>query len=171
MKLITFLFFFFASLSVFSQQVINKGSFVRIYDSENSKIYKGRILALSDSTITLEHKKEPITLVYQDIHRIRTKRSAGHNIGVSAAAGGAILGIALLIDFQEGDWFSPGFNFFGGAILGGAFGAGLGAFSALFKSPLEYPINGNQSKWLEFKSDMDSEIDKKKMSQMTTLVN
>src|SRR5215467_11311318 len=93
MKALTLLAWLALSSSVYAQKPL----FVRVYGVHGKKIDKGRILAVTDTTLQLNGKSGPDTIVLQNIGSIRTRHSAGHTIGISTAIGvviGTVIGIS-----------------------------------------------------------------------------
>lgn len=138
-------------LSAISQ----KTTFIRVYDSIGAKIAKGNFKSITDTSLTLTHKRKDITIPLHNIARIRTKRSVGHNILILSLIGGTIGG------FMGGAIAStPGGsgNVFGGvaigALPGGYAGAALGGLSWLIKGSRKFDINGDAAQWQAFKEFM-----------------
>lgn len=136
-----------------SAQGISEGAnvFVRVYDLQNKKIAKGKILAVTDSTLQLQGRGGVINV--NDIGLIRTKRSAGHNVligTVSFAGVGAIAGAAS--SNPSDAWFSytAGEGAVAGVVLFAPVGAAVGGISSLFKKSTSYLINGDSIQFKDF---------------------
>lgn len=129
-----------------------KSEFVRVYDLSGNKIHKGKIIAVTETSLQLDGGKEPITIPVTSIGRIRTKRSPGSNVVWGAALGGvagSIMGLATA-DEDELFGYSAGQGFSGGFLLGLLPGAAAGGITALFKKPVTYEISGDLNKWKSF---------------------
>jgi hypothetical protein len=138
-----------------AQKENNKAApFVRVYDLNGEKTSKGRIIEITDSSLVVSRGENPVNIELSKIGFIKTKRSVGNNILYGAAIGagtGAILGLA---SGGENEWWGKGEGAGGFGLILGAMGAGIGAITAIFKKPKTYPINGDLSKWEEFKEAM-----------------
>lgn len=145
MKSITFLALFILSLSVFAQQKHDVPAiFVRVYDLQGKKINKGKVFAVTDSLLHLSKKKEIVRIPVKTIGLIKTKRVAGYNVLLGTAIGATAM-TAVFIGFDNPYLPIPIGTFFGSIL-----GAGVGAFSLLFRDPLTFGINGNGSKLKAF---------------------
>ncbi len=153
--------FLFVMLILLSENITaQKTPFIRIYDSLGKKIYRGKIYIVTDSSLFLIGKTEPLNIPIKSIAYIKTKHSAGNNILVGSivgAASGAIIGLAAAgpQDNQPQDEifvFSPGESAAGGAILGVAIGAAVGGLTAAHKKSETFLINGDVTKWKQFAS-------------------
>ncbi|WP_276388307.1 hypothetical protein [Eudoraea chungangensis] len=158
MNLLIFLLAFIFCSHLYAQEERNKGaSFVRVYDLNGTKLSKGRILQLTDSSMVIVTKDNSLTIKVSKIGSIKTKRSAGHNILVGATIGvgtGAILGLA---SGGENEWWGKGEGAGGFGLAFGLMGAGIGAITAIFKNDILYPIAGNLSNWKAFKEAFEAE--------------
>lgn len=126
--------------------------FVRVYNLQNKKIGKGKILAITDSSIQLIRNKKIKEISVVDIGLIKTKRSDGQNILIGTAAGAALMGIAVASDTNEDNaLFSVEGDILAGAIFGGTAGAAIGGITCLFKNSATYEINADMEKWKIFK--------------------
>jgi outer membrane lipoprotein SlyB len=126
--------------------------FVRVYDLQNKKIGKGKILAITESSIQLIRGRKKIdTIPASNIGLIKTKRSGGHNVLLGAAAGAVIIGVSIASDTNEDNaFFSVEGDILGGAIMGGTVGVVLGGITGLSKNVVTYEINGEMAKWKAF---------------------
>jgi len=120
--------------------------FVRLYNQQHVKIAKGKMLKITDSTLTLKKGSKKITINSAEIDYIKTKRTIVHSILVGAAPGTAI-GIGL-VAFSEGGYAS-GIGAITGLALAGVGGA-VGLVSSIFKKSLIYSV-GDPVKWKVFK--------------------
>jgi outer membrane lipoprotein SlyB len=134
--------------------------FVRVYNLEGVKISKGEVLSVSDTLLQLNRKGLLITINYQDIGMIKTKRSEGNNIlvgSVIGASAGAITGAIIGIETAEPDeWFGfteeegAAIGFILGVPAGAAIGAAIGGITLLFKKSKTFFVNGDILKWKLF---------------------
>jgi hypothetical protein len=126
--------------------------FVRDYDLQNKKIGKGKILAITESSIQLIRGRKKIdTIPASNIGLIKTKRSVGHNVLLGAAAGAVIIGVSVASDTNEDNaFFSVEGDILAGAIMGGTVGVVLGGITGLSKNVVTYEINGEMAKWKAF---------------------
>ena len=129
--------------------------FVRVYNLQNKKIGKGKILAITESSIQLIRGKKIDTIAARNIGLIKTKRSGGHNVLIGAATGAAIMGVFVASDTNEDNAFiSVEGDILVGAIMGGTVGAVLGGITVYTKNTVTYEINGKVSKWNDFMTSM-----------------
>ncbi|SHO62570.1 hypothetical protein A8938_2168 [Algoriphagus zhangzhouensis] len=147
----------FMAFGAFSQESTNvKGPFLRIYDSQENKIQKGRIISVSEDFEELKilHGSDTVILQTQDISFIRTKRSSGHLIligGVTGFAAGYTIG-AITYDPSPDAWldFGYGFNTMVPALFFGLGGAAAGSIATGFKKPRMYVIDGRSERLKDF---------------------
>lgn len=155
MKNLLFAIALVLSTVIYAQErTANNFPFVRIFDLQGKKVYKGQLLSLNDTTLILKKKKTSIGIHYEDIGSIKTKRSAGNNILSGASIGGATLGALVAASANPGANFlsyNSGEGFAMGAILGGTGGAVIGALTIPFKRSKKYIINADINKWTAFK--------------------
>lgn len=131
--------------------------FVRVYNLQNKKIGKGRISAITESSIQLIRNKKIKEISVVHIGLIKTKRSDGHNLLIGSAAGAILMGIAVAFDTNEDNaFFSVEGDILAAAISGGTAGAAIGGITCLFKNSTTYEINADMEKWKIFKRMMHS---------------
>ncbi|RYG27345.1 MAG: hypothetical protein EOO01_41505 [Chitinophagaceae bacterium] len=145
--LFTVLFCVSVSYVLFAQ----KATLVRVYDLNGKKIAVGKILTTTDTSVQLRVMTgDTIDLPIPGVGKLKTRRSAGHNILVTSLAGAVALAIlgaataqpdAMLFDYSAGEGAAAG------AILGLPLGAAFGGLSMLFKKVEVYPIKGNLQYW------------------------
>jgi hypothetical protein len=145
--LFTVLFCVSVSYMLFAQ----KATLVRVYDLNGKKIAVGKILTTTDTSVQLRVMiGDTIDLPIPGVGKLKTRRSAGHNILVTSLAGAVALAIlgaataqpdAMLFDYSAGEGAAVG------AILGLPLGAAIGGLSMLFKKVKIYPIKGNLQYW------------------------
>ena len=148
MKTLTLLFLITINFSMYAQESI----FVRVYNSAGTKISKGHVLIVTDSSLQLSGEKSNIIPV-SSIGYIKTKRSEGNNILIGSIVGttsGVIL--SALEDPSDAEKFIA--NKTTSVMIGGLFGmgvgAGIGGLSSLLKKSKTYFIEGDLTKWKAF---------------------
>ena len=127
----------------------NTKIFVRLYNSNGKKIYKGNLLSGSDSTIQLSGKNTATSLPISKIFFIKTKHAAGHAI-LKGTAIGTGAGLLLLAASTSGDGGSYGNNSFGIAVAGllsPIAGIAGGGIAELFRKSRTFTINGSAAEW------------------------
>jgi hypothetical protein len=146
-----------------------KPLFVRVYDMKGNKIDKGRVIAVTDSTLELNGKSKTDTILVQRIGSIRTRHSAGNTIGISSAVGlviGTVIGVAGSSQPNQQDQYqimTPGEEVASGIALGLLSGAIVGAIGTAFKDSKHFIIHGNAAKWKAFQlavADYNAEREK-----------
>jgi len=131
----------------------NSDVFIRVYDLEDKKLNKGKVVTFSDTTLQISKSGETIDIPINRIGKIKTKRSTGHNVLVGTGIGSAtaaILGATSSKNSDEFIEYSAGEGFAIGTIVGAPFGAAIGGITALFKNSETFIIDGNAAKWEEF---------------------
>lgn len=155
-KLIAILFLSLCHYAFAQQQQDSATIFIRVFDLEGKRISKGRIAIMSDSLLYLKKERGIITIPTSEIGKIKTKRSAGHNIFIGAVGGALIGGILAVTTNNEDDdtffTYSDSFETAAGAMAGGILGGLGGGISSLFKNSKTTPINGDKEAWLKFKN-------------------
>jgi len=143
--------------SVFAQNVIeNPKIFVRIYDLQGKKIGKGKVVSITDTSIQLTRSQKKIEIIpVNNIGLIKTKRSEGHHVLVCAATGATILATAFVIDVENDKDWTP-IAIIAGTAIGSTAGALVGLVTYNNKNSIFYEINGDLSKWNEFKIIMNN---------------
>lgn len=148
----------FLSYNLSAQNEVYNNIFVRIYNLEGKKINKGKLKSVSTTSMELYLKGETVTVPLNKIGKIKTKRSAGNNIGKGALIGGgsfALLGLLSGDDDKGFLSFSATDKALFGLISGGTLGAIVGGITALFKKSELYIIDGNEMKLENFKERMN----------------
>lgn len=141
------------SFNCFAQdQKQTKKIFLRIFNAEGQKIAKGKLLEITDSTLTLNRNKKTVKISYSDIGTIKTKRSFGNNVGVGTAIGAGSMALigAAAVDSNSNSLSGNGFWLSG--LIGAPVGAVVGGVTGLLKKKELFEINGNQVLWETFKS-------------------
>ena len=129
----------------------NTNVFVRVYNLQGKKISKGKIFSISETSLQLKGKREPVIIAASSIGLIKTKHSGGNNVLMGAATGATGLAILMAASAGPDDLFDPGGAAAAGAFLGGIAGAAIGGLTSLFKNSKSYIISGDELKWKEFK--------------------
>ena len=132
------------------------GHFIRIYNLQNSKIAKGYLKSISDSSITiiLSGKKDTKEIHYSKIGFIRLRRSFGHTVAITtlvatlssgllgAATAHSSSGLCIICTPTDGLIVGSVVGALGGAI-GGSIVSGVKTISVKKITP----INGDFDKW------------------------
>lgn len=145
----------FISALTFSTKInAQKSIFVRVYDLSGKKISKGRTFTVSDTSLQLVGKSEPIDISVRSIGSIKTKHSAGNNvlIGSIAAFPLAIIGAATAEPNAKILGYTAGEGAAGGALVGLPVGAAIGGVTILFKNSKRFIIDGDLNKCNSFKN-------------------
>jgi len=136
-----------------------KKMFVRVFDLSGKKVSRGHIVNITDSSLHLNVKKKGIVdLMATDIGKIKTKRSAGRNIGIGALAGigaGAVIGEISGNGSSEDDisgLATPAGILVGALFVGPPIGVAVGGITALFKNSKTFIVNGSMQNWKDFQS-------------------
>jgi hypothetical protein len=161
MKVLCALLLIAVACSVSAQKSI----FIRVFDLAGKKINKGHMVAVTDSSLSLEGKPLPVIVPLSAIGFIKTKRSAGNNLLIGSIVGAssmAILFAATAEPDAEFVSYSAAEGAAGGALLGLAFGAAIGALTIPFKGSKYYPINGDRTNWKQFLSAIAEQNSKRK---------
>jgi len=134
-----------------------KAPFIRVYDKEGNKISKGRIVMLTDTSLTIKKGDSIYTIRANEIGSIRSKRSGGHNVLIGSITGAALLAIGGIATAEPDAWIF-GYTAGEGAAMGAAGGATaggiIGAITTLFKDKKKYKIAGQPDSWKKFKQAM-----------------
>ena len=149
-------------ISSFAQNELKeKLLFVRVYDFNNEKISKGKVLMVTDSTLHLTNSNGIHVLPISSIQTIKTKRSGGNNIITGATIGflsGAVLGAATA---DPDAWF--GYTAAEGAtgigIFGAIVGSAVGGITIAFKNSTTFVINGKPENWQLIKNYLVTKVD------------
>ncbi|MEN2283674.1 hypothetical protein AAGF08_16140 [Algoriphagus sp. SE2] len=130
------------------------GPFIRVYDSLENKIEKGRYLNISEDfeELFLTNNSDTLIVPVAQISYIRTKRSPGHLILVGGAIGFAAGFTMGAISYDPDAWldFGYGFETIVPGLIVGLGGAALGAVGTGFKKSSLNQIDGSPEKLKEF---------------------
>ncbi|MCM8570627.1 hypothetical protein NE848_14620 [Gramella jeungdoensis] len=161
MKTLIFILGIIFTSQLFAQQTEStlryKDTFVRVFDANGKKIAKGKIVNISDNTLSLKRGKGYSEIPMDKINHIKTNHSAATSVLVPALAGVIIGGIIGAQDADPDALFYPTTEAEAaamGALLGGAAGAGIGGLSLLFRKGNVYHIQGSQEAWKYFRESM-----------------
>ena len=134
-----------------------KSMFVRVYDLSGNKIHKGKVVAVTETSLQLKTADNEVTIPASSIGMIKTKRSPGHNVAWGAALGGVTVGILGAASANENDWFNTagGEGFAAGFLLGTLPGAIVGGITALLNKSVTYDIRGDLNNWKVFQTAMN----------------
>ncbi len=148
MKTLFFAIALMLSINIYAQREPEKiNKFIRVYDLAGIKINKGKLLAVTDTSLQLKGGKGLVTIYVRSIGTIKTKRSFGHNILIVSAIVGPLLyffGINSM-DASVGEAIGP-------AIFGGlSAGVTIGGLISLSQQPKTYYIYGNVLNWNAYK--------------------
>ncbi len=136
--------------NVYAQEEFkNPKTFVRVYNLQGTKINKGKILKVTDTTLVLKRNKGFVEIPLNRIGSIKTKRSGINNILIGAAAG-SIIGASTVEDSIDLEEFRGPYVMLGG-VSGAAVGSAIGGITILFKNSKSYEVNGDELKWKVFK--------------------
>jgi hypothetical protein len=157
--LVTALFVFAINASA------QRSVFLRVFDANGSKIGKGKLVGVTDSSIILTATEVP----YTRIGFIKTKRSIGHTMIVSGAiitGVTALLGVvgnaadsrSATLGSAGGNWDILSFNtgdVLAISVLAGIFnGALIGGINALSRKTLVFHINGQELEWRKARTEL-----------------
>jgi hypothetical protein len=132
-KVFTLLFLISVSWKLAAQEAI----FIRVYDVDGRKIGKGKVLAVTDTSLQLKVRgTDTVDLSVANIGRIQTRRSAGHNVLIGSLIGAGLFSIVGAATADPDAWIL-GYTAAEGAALGASVGvipgAVIGAISLLTK--------------------------------------
>ncbi|GAO42538.1 hypothetical protein [Flavihumibacter petaseus] len=144
-------------LSVF-YTTAQKSLFIRVFDIQEVRIARGKLLQATDSSVLLLTNKDTAEIPLRQIGKIKTKHSPGNNIGIGVASGALIGAVAGAASADPDDFlgYTTGEGIVGGILLGGAIGAGIGSLSLIFKHGETYLISARQENWEAFKKMADA---------------
>ena len=149
-------------ISSFAQNELNeKLLFVRVYDFNDEKISKGKVLMVTDSTLHLNTSNGIHILPISTIHTIKTKRSGGNNILTGATIGlfsGAVLG-ATTADPDAWFGYTAAEGATGIGIFGAIVGSAVGGITIAFKNSTTFVINGKIEHWQLIKNYLVTKVD------------
>lgn len=151
MKTLIVLFLISLGCSVIAQKPI----FIRVYGLKGTKIFRGNVFTVTDSSVSLVGKKAPVNIPVSVIGSIKTKHSVGNNILIGSIAGATTFAIIGAASADPNELFFPttaGEGALEGIIIGAPIGAALGGLTYVFKNADIFLINGDPAKLKEFQS-------------------
>lgn len=147
MKRVILICVLISSFTIHGQETIDtKNLFVRVFDMQGNKIAKGVIVSWSENGLVLQQNKKSTEVPFNNISKIKLKRSGGHHIGIGALFGATVGGVFGLTT-DDGLWLSQGENSAAMAIVGAMLGSALGGVSAALKENKTLLIEGDISNW------------------------
>ena len=151
-KLFTVLF----SIAIAWQVCAQKAVFVRVYDSKGKKIERGRIAAITDTSVQLKvGETDTVNILVANIGSIKTNHSAAHYISIGALAGGlsvGILGLVVAKGTQDLLMLTASEGIRQGVVYGAIWGTAIGVLIAILKKPKAFTISGDLKNWKSFKN-------------------
>ena len=134
-----------------------KKTFLRVFDSTGKKIAKGYFAGTTDSTLLLIRDNQVVTVPMNQINTIRTKRSAGHTIGVTTALITGVFTILFAATNSGGGFFefSTADIVEAGIIVGTVGGIVIGGIASAAKNPKLLTVNGNMENWEKVRAELD----------------
>ena len=170
-KMYTLLFTGLFVLLICSVSQAQKRTFLRFYNLTGHKFQKGHFAGATDSSIYVYKDSGKIEIPASTIGYIKTKRSLGHNILVSAipaAVTFAIYGLAtgeakqttesditLGGILHDATTFTPAEGFQAGLIVGGVAGTATGTLITALTKRATFRINGSLEDWRSQKKMID----------------
>lgn len=153
MKTLLFSLALILSFNVFAQEK-SKTPFLRVFNLDGKKIAKGRLVQVTDSTLTLRKNKETVNVIFSDVGIIKTKRSFGNNVLTGAGIGAGTVGLLGAVSSGDKGFFQygPGQGLGVGILIGAPLGSAAGGLLGLFKNRKTIEINGNKEQWKAFKN-------------------
>jgi hypothetical protein len=164
---------FLSILFYFNPQLnAQKKIFIRIYPIGASEAIKGLYLCHSDSTLIILSKQQQDTISYLNIQQIKTRRSTGHHILISAIIGsiaGTVTGIILhknlppsdpncqlcgIIDYSFSTTQSE--DALAGALLGAVAGTATGTVIGLTKRRETLIVAGDFQNWKAIRTRLEA---------------
>lgn len=153
MKTLLILLALILSFNAFAQDS-SKAPFLRVFDLEGKKVAKGRLIQVTDSTLSLKNNRKTVDISFRDIGTIKTKHSIGNNFLTGAAIGAGAFGILGVTTSSNKGFLShdPGQGLGAGILIGAPLGSAAGGVFGLFKDRKTIEINGNEEQWNAFKN-------------------
>ena len=144
------------------QVAAQKRTYVRVYDEVGKKIFRGFILRVSDSSLTiLDGSKKSVEVPASMITSLRLKRSFGHTVLISSLIAGATLAVMGAASADPDAWifaYSAAEGALMGLVVGGISGAAMGSIiSGTQKRPV-FKIERDLGNWKKVKLIMERYI-------------
>jgi hypothetical protein len=157
-----FIAMFLLGFSGYSQKPV----FLRVFDVNGSKIGKGTLIDLTDTSLVISGSNG-LEIPYTRIGFIKTRRSIGHTIIKSGSIVAGFTAILLTVSGSAGAGVTYGgggfsYHFSAGDILaismlsGGIYGTMIGGVTALLRKPLTFPVNGDERQWRRTRTELES---------------
>jgi hypothetical protein len=124
-----------------------------VFDLTGKKIYAGQVAMVTDTSLQLEGKSTPGTILVSNIGFIQTKRSIGHNVVTGFAIGATVFSIfgaataepdAAIVGYTAAEGAAAGM------LIGATAGVAVGGITALFKKSETFSVDGDTTKWKAF---------------------
>lgn len=164
-------FLFFLQLFIYYNSQEQTRTFLRLYNISGNKFQKGHFAGSTDSSIYIHKDSGKMEISVLKIGYIKTRRSLGHNILLSAtpaAVGFGVLGLAtgearettdndvtlpgVLHDLTT---FTPEEGLAAGLILGGLAGTATGSLITVLTKRTTFSIGGDIATWQSQKKIID----------------
>ena len=144
---------------LFSAAFIANGQrapFVRVVDTNNVVIARGRLAECSDSMVVVHQKNIDLVIDVYRIKTIKTGRSPGHYVItgtiIGIGAGMAATAIAFVSEFNKVGGTTVASGFF----IGAPAGAAVGGLTSLFTRRKTYAIDGSREALAGFRQTVRS---------------
>jgi hypothetical protein len=136
----------------FTIQLHAKSTFVRVYNLQRKLIVKGDLVATTDSSVIIQHRKEQVEIAVTNIGFIKTGRPVAGPIGIGAGVGavaGLFAGLIGSGDSGTGAYaqLDESLGAATGFALGTAGGAVVGAIITATKKRQRIQVNGDVNAW------------------------
>ncbi len=151
----------FIFLNVVPQVSEAQKTFLRLFDTEGRLLMKGKIVAVTDSSITFKKGLQVVSIEEVDV--IRTRRSIGNSMLTGAlvfGGAGAAIG-AVSADQTESNMFfdfTPAEGAATGFLIGNIFGAFAGMVNGIVKPRKVFTIQGKRNLWLPVKEMLEESL-------------
>lgn len=145
-----------------------KKVFLRVYGVAGNKIKKGYYAGTTDSSLLIYKDADTVEVPVSRIGAIKTRRSVGHAILVSATTGAVLFGIigaasgekkvndgTLGGAFHDALTATPSEGLAAGLLAGGLLGTATGAIISLINKKIKFSINGNLQAWQKQKKILE----------------
>lgn len=146
-----------------------KKTFLRIYNLQGHKIAKGFFAGTNDSAILLSKHDSILTVYFNEIGIIKTRRSPANAVVTGGLMGGITVGIlgffsgepkkrnarpleGVFLDLYS---YTPAEGLLVGFITGAAIGGAIGILIYATQKTKTFEIYGNQQNWLQQKPLLD----------------
>ncbi len=152
-------------LIVYSCIAQKSGAFVRVYDSNNKKIYKGSLYALTDSSMILLHRKDTVAISATKIGVIKMRHTFGHTVALTTGTTAVTLALVGTFTGKEQTTattlneaisnlffaYTPAEGARGGFALGAIAGAVTGSIISGARNRPIVIVSNSLDKWKEAK--------------------